>query len=113
MGQANPDSTWSRGEANGRVSPGPRLVIDLHGATLNGADLTRADLRNSNFENARAPRVNFENTDMAGANLRGTVLRGANLGGVRNLTVEQLREAVIDEHTVLPDYIDRAALLGE
>jgi len=63
---------------------------------MNGADATSAIFRGVDFE---------------GASLRGTVLRGADLTGAKNLTVEQLSEAVIDDDTILPPYIDRAKLL--
>jgi uncharacterized protein YjbI with pentapeptide repeats len=73
---------------------------DLSDADLEGADLTRADM-----SNAIARGANFK-----GAKLRETVLRGTDLSGARNVTVQQLAEAIIDEKTVLPDYIDRAAV---
>lgn len=72
----------------------------LRGASLRGANLTRADLTGAVARDA----------DFAGAKLRKTVLHGTDLTGARNLTIEQLAEASIDEATVLPDYIDRAAL---
>jgi uncharacterized protein YjbI with pentapeptide repeats len=59
------------------------------------ADATNAILRDVDFE---------------GAVLRGTVLRGADLTGAKNLTVEQLAEAIIDDRTIIPDYIDRSKL---
>lgn len=73
---------------------------DLTGANLEGADLTRADM-----SNAIARSANFKN-----AKLKKTVLRGTDLTDAKNLTVAQLAEAIVDETTVLPDYIDRAAL---
>lgn len=74
--------------------------MDMHGAVLHDADLAGAD----------ATEANFRGSDFLNANLDGTILRGADLTGVRNLTHEQLSRAVIDEATVLPDYIDRARL---
>jgi uncharacterized protein YjbI with pentapeptide repeats len=52
----------------------------------------------------------LRDVDLEGADLRGTILRGADLTGAKNLTVEQLAEAIIDDGTVLPDYIDRSKL---
>lgn len=74
----------------------------MDGTVLHDADLAGADAAGASFRHA----------DMLRANLDGTILKGANLEGARNLTVEQLRKAVIDHETVLPDYIDRALLNG-
>jgi uncharacterized protein YjbI with pentapeptide repeats len=52
----------------------------------------------------------FRGADFEGALLEGTILRGADLTGAKNLTVEQLSSAIIDDLTILPDYIDRAKL---
>lgn len=71
---------------------------DLTNASLEGADLTRADMTN-----AVARGANFKD-----AKLKRTVLRGTDLTDAKNLTVTQLSEAIIDEHTLLPGYIDRA-----
>ena len=87
-----------------------QFVLDLHGAYIAGTSLSDGSLRNANFAGTNATRVNFSGSDFAGANLKGTILKGADLSHARNLTIEQLREAVIDDETVLPDYIDRAAL---
>ena len=70
-----------------------------------GADLTEANFAGSDFKNA-----NFTDADFARANLDGTILVGAELTGARNLTVDQLSRAVLDETTRLPDYIDRSAV---
>lgn len=75
-------------------------TLDLTGVNLSSANLKRADARD-----AILARVNFAGADMAGMDLR-----GADLTGARNLTVEQLRGAVLDERTQLPAYIDRARL---
>lgn len=73
---------------------------DLTNADLEGADLTRADLTN-----AIARGANFRD-----AKLTDTILRGTDLTDAKNLTLPQLGEAVVDEHTRLPGYIDRATL---
>lgn len=75
-------------------------TLDLTGVNLASANLKRADARD-----AILVRVNFAGADMAGMDLR-----GADLTGARNLTVEQLRGAVVDERTRLPAYIDRTQL---
>jgi uncharacterized protein YjbI with pentapeptide repeats len=62
------------------------------------------------MSHADATNANFQGVDFQDAQLRGTILRGADLAGARNLTIEQLSEAIIDENTILPSYIDRAML---
>ena len=59
---------------------------------------------------ADATNAMFRDADFKDAILEGTILRGADLTGVKNLTVEQLSSAVIDDHTILPSYIDREKL---
>jgi uncharacterized protein YjbI with pentapeptide repeats len=68
---------------------------DLSVANLEGADLSYADCQNVIFH-----RVNFKN-----ANLEGTISRGADLSNARNLTHAQLDRAIIDERTILPNYL--------
>ena len=51
------------------------FVLDLHGAFLRRVDL------------------------------KGTILKGTDLTGAKNLTPEQLAQAVLDEHTKLPEYL--------
>jgi uncharacterized protein YjbI with pentapeptide repeats len=60
---------------------------NLEGANLSGADFTHATLRGANFKNAL---------------LDGTILRGADLTDATNLTLGQLRNAIVDTETRLP-----------
>jgi uncharacterized protein YjbI with pentapeptide repeats len=85
-------------------------TLDIHGAFVRRADLSGASLRGANMADADATNAILRDVDFEGASLRGTILRGADLTGAKNLTVEQLSEAVIDERTILPKYIDRAKL---
>ena len=85
-------------------------ALDLHGAFVRRIDLSGASLRNANLSGADAAHAFFQGADFDGASLTGTVLRGADLTGAKNLTLEQLSEAIIDELTRLPDYIDRSKL---
>lgn len=73
---------------------------NLDRASLRGADLSRADLTGATARDA----------DFKGAVLEKTILKGVDMTGAKNLSVEQLAEAVIDENTRLPEYIDRAVL---
>jgi uncharacterized protein YjbI with pentapeptide repeats len=84
--------------------------LDIHGAFVRRADLSGASLRDANMSGADATKAIFRGVDFKGARLRGTVLRGADLTGATNLTIEQLSEAVIDDDTILPSYIDRRQL---
>ncbi|MBS7537890.1 pentapeptide repeat-containing protein [Ancylobacter lacus] len=81
--------------------------LDIHGAFVRRTDLSGTSLRGANMAGADATNAVFRHADFAGAHLRGTILRGADLTGAKNLTVEQLAEAVIDDSTILPSYIDR------
>lgn len=85
-------------------------TLDIHGAFVRRTDLSGASLRGANMAGADASNAIFRNVDFEGAVLRGTVLRGADLSGAKNLTPKQLAEAIIDDHTILPDYIDRAEI---
>jgi uncharacterized protein YjbI with pentapeptide repeats len=84
--------------------------LDIHGAFVRRTDLSGASLRDANLSGADATNAIFRGADFAGANLSGTILRGADLSEAQNLSVEQLSAAIIDDRTVLPDYIDRTRL---
>jgi uncharacterized protein YjbI with pentapeptide repeats len=92
-----------------RSAPRP---LDLHGAFVRRADLSGASLRGANLAGADAANASFRDSDFEGTLLTGTILRGADLTGARNLTVEQLSAAIVDDRTILPGYIDRAMLRG-
>ncbi|WP_375456963.1 pentapeptide repeat-containing protein [uncultured Methylobacterium sp.] len=93
-----------------RLSTRDRPVLNLRGAFVRRTDLSNADLRDAELSGADASNALFRRSNFQGARLVGTILRGADLTGATNLTVEQLARAVIDEHTLLPDYIDRSRL---
>jgi uncharacterized protein YjbI with pentapeptide repeats len=84
--------------------------LDIHGAFVRRADLSGASLRRANLARTDATNAIFRDADFEGALLTGTILRGADLTAAKNLTVEQLSAAIIDDHTILPGYIDRAKL---
>ena len=92
------------------AEPRPPHEFDFEGAVLRTLDFTGINFTSANLKRTDArktifARVNFRNADLTGADLR-----GADLTGARNLTIEQLQSAVIDETTRLPDYIDRSKL---
>lgn len=84
--------------------------LDLHGAFVRRIDLSGASLRNANMAGADAANALFQGADFQGASLKGTILHGADLTEAKNLTLDQLAEALIDERTILPSYIDRSML---
>lgn len=76
------------------------VQVNLSGASLAHAQLKAANLAKSNLTGANLNRANME-----GAWLDNTCLKGANLTGVFGLTLDQVRSAIIDEKTKLPDYL--------
>ena len=95
----------------GRETPSHRLnlrMTDLRGAELEKADFRRADFRLANLHNVYFKGADLRDAILFQANLTDAVLdgadlRGANLRAVWNLTQEQLRSAISDETTELPD----------
>jgi uncharacterized protein YjbI with pentapeptide repeats len=80
------------------------------GMNLSGINLSKAHLRYSNLRKSDLSHANFQGSKMIGtsfhvANIAGADLRGADLGYAAGLTCEQIKSAVIDENTRLPDYI--------
>ena len=96
--------------------------LDLHGAFIRRVELNKVDLENANFASADAKYGSFRGSsfknadlrganlegadltgaDFSGANLQGAILKGADLTDAKNITIEQLDEALIDEMTKLP-----------
>jgi uncharacterized protein YjbI with pentapeptide repeats len=85
-------------------------TLDIHGAFVRRTDLSGISLRGANMAGADATNAILRGADFNNAVLRGTILRGADLSGAENLTIEQLSEAIIDDDTILPSYIDRTKL---
>ena len=81
------------------------FVLDLHGAFLRRVDLSRKNLTGADFSSADFSKADFRGSNFKDVDLRGTILKGTDLTGAKNLTPEQLAEAVLDEHTKLPDYL--------
>lgn len=86
--------------------------IRLRNVFLRRTDWTGADLTEANFSGSDFKNANFTDADFARANLDGTILVGADLTGARNLTVDQLSRALLDETTRLPAYIDRSSIVA-
>jgi uncharacterized protein YjbI with pentapeptide repeats len=96
------------GAAAHRQTVIPRL--NLEGAFVRRTDLSHASLRGANLAGADLTHALLRGADLKDAILRGTILRGADLSDVRNLTQEQLSEALVDEETVLPPYLAERSL---
>ena len=94
--------------------------INLSNAYIRFADLRMSDLRQANFQNAELLYSRFDNANLSKANLSGANLieanldkagiqdadlRGAKLNGAKGLTCKQIKTAVLDDKTSLPDYI--------
>jgi uncharacterized protein YjbI with pentapeptide repeats len=85
----------------------------LWGVRLDGADLRRANLegvkfrgvnlKGANLKEAHLEGADFFVTNLEGADLRNAHLEGADLRGAKGLKEEQIRQAIIDEKTKLPD----------
>jgi uncharacterized protein YjbI with pentapeptide repeats len=75
----------------------------LVGLDLRGAWFFFKNLQGANLKEARLEGAQFHN-----ANLEKTHLEGANLTGAKGLTKEQIDSAIIDEKTMLPDYLKKA-----
>ncbi len=74
---------------------------DLYQANLIGANLSKAVLYEANLHEA-----NLMGANLSGANLSDVNLEGAILTGVKNLESKQIRMAVGDRTTRLPDYVE-------
>jgi Pentapeptide repeats (8 copies) len=79
---------------------------DLSKANLKGADLSGVDLSGAILDNANLSRANLGGVDLSEAKLRRAYLRETNFRDVRELTWEQLSEAIIDETTWLPPELE-------
>jgi uncharacterized protein YjbI with pentapeptide repeats len=82
---------------------------------VEGAFLRRTNLSNANLEGANLRGADFSNAILRGANLKnaildGTILKGADLTGAQNVTLAQLKRAILDDSTLLPDGISREKL---
>jgi hypothetical protein len=92
---------------------------NLQGATLRDADLERAsfqgaDLRGAHLQDAILWDADLRDAILQGANLMSAILmsailQSANLREVKDLTKAQIESAATDEHTLLPDDLERPA----
>jgi len=92
------------------IIPNDGKPLALRGAFIRRTTLDRAQLVGADLSRADMTGASARDADFKDAKLVKTILRGTDLTGAKNLTVAQLSEAVIDETTKLPDYIDRRAV---
>lgn len=98
------------------------LRFNLPGAYIPSARLQRTDMYQANLAGANCMKADFSDARMLEANLRGTILveanlqrvdfdsadltgadlRGADLTDAINLTEKQIRSAIVDDETKLP-----------
>jgi uncharacterized protein YjbI with pentapeptide repeats len=95
-----------------RLRQATLYMANLQGAVLSGADLEEADLIRADLQQADLSEANLELADLFGANLQQANLSGANLSGAIGLTREQLRPAILDGSTQLPDHLKDLASSG-
>jgi hypothetical protein len=74
-------------------------------AHIEGAWMRRAYLQGAVLDDAHLERADLSYADLTGAHFNNTHLEGTILSDVVGLTTEQLQHALIDETTVLPDYL--------
>ena len=111
---------WLPGAA---VSGAQLLGANLSRAKLQSADFRNADLSGANLSGARLEGANFDLAQLRGANLQetqrllthlhGATLHGADLRGAEGLTQDQLKFAVGDEATKLPQPLYVCTCLSE
>ena len=77
----------------------------LEKAHLYDTDLANAILMNAHLNGASLHAAKLQGARLENANLEGASLVKANLSGVIGLTQEQIDSAIIDETTILPDYL--------
>jgi uncharacterized protein YjbI with pentapeptide repeats len=80
---------------------------NLRRAILQGADLRAANLQGANLQEADMRGADLWRADLREADLWRADLRGADMRGAKNLTKEQLAEAIIDEETKPPDRLQQ------
>ncbi len=91
----------------------PDFVLNLSGAKIRRADLSHTNLTRANLSGADCSFATFRGADFKDAILDGAILIGADLSEAKNLNWPQLRKAVIDEATVLPQYLSETRMSAE
>ena len=69
---------------------------------MRGANLRWANLKNTNMKNA-----NLVRADLMQAELKDTLLEGANLKMAKGITPDQLKGAITNSETILPESLSQ------
>ncbi len=83
----------------------------LQEVNLQGAQLENANVKNCNLMESNLQSANFQNADIQGSQFNEDVmfaqanLKGANLSDASGLNVMQIKSAVVDQDTKLPEYL--------
>ncbi|MEQ9368976.1 MAG: pentapeptide repeat-containing protein [Coleofasciculus chthonoplastes F3-SA18-01] len=74
---------------------------NLYQAVLFQANLERANLNGAILQEANFRETNLQGADFGNANLNEANLQGADIGGSINLTLQQIKSAIVDDETRL------------
>lgn len=98
-----------------RILVGELIGANFAGANLSGANFSETSLSNADFTGANLSGANlkkadlkmaeFGDTDLTGADLAEANLKAADLKTAAGLTQDQIKSAILDEFTHLPDYL--------
>ena len=80
-------------------------TVDLTGSRIRGVNLRDASLVRAVLDGADLSYADLRGADLAETSMVGAILKGADLRNVKNLTHEQINQAIIDGETRLPDYL--------
>jgi len=81
------------------------MSAHLQGACLKRANLQETNLQEANFQGANLQGANLRKANLHSANFQKANLAGADLSGTTNLTEKQIKFAILDETTLLPEYL--------
>jgi hypothetical protein len=100
------DMSWARMQ-DAHLNGAQLQNADLYHAHLQGAHLADAQLQDAGLTGAQLQKADLSGTQLQGAELLGAQLQGTILRGARGLTVDQLRDARIDDLTILDSSLRR------
>lgn len=114
------DSSFKNAFIKGAAFKNASVGADFKDSMLSYSDFSNTNLINSDFSSARLDDVNFSNANMQGVILKGADLFNTNfkdaglwdtdfsqtdLSNTRGLAYGQMRDAIIDEETILPPHL--------
>ena len=81
-------------------------TANLKGADFSNSILNRVYFKGADLTEANLSGANIRGSDLAETRLTGTNLKGADLSLTTNLTSDNLKTALIDRKTKLPDNLE-------